>query len=394
MSKYINPYRMFNGSIIPNWLMVRGEINSSDKLVYARLGQYAGKKGVAFPCKATLAKEVGLKPDYVSDCLKKLAGLGLIEVSVRARADAPNRSNEYRFLDHAWIYEEEEDEDSEEGGGGAPPPPRGCPAPPYPVPGHPQRGGPATPFVRESGEETHGRESEESGTRASLSSGSSAEGEDIRGRSEEHPDTEGRQSPGTDELEERIRHAREVARTKLAEGSDKKVNAKAAAGEKKLLKQQKKAAALKEAQERGEVEAETQEGSPLGRLERAWREEFRKAFPETPLAARWGMKQFGQAKQVLALYDVAQVEDAIAYLIHNWKTVRAKLLKNSGDATPGVGVLTYFHESLVPNAALWSKYRDVFDRYASYDPNPDVDRPKALRQEYAAACRELEGLGL
>ena len=384
-----NPKGLSYGAHVPNWLLRRKELNLCAKLVWGRLYQFCNEEGRAFPKVDTLANELGCSVSGVKKAIAELEAVGLIRVEDHF---GTHESSDYYFIWHEWNEE------------GTKVPQRGTQKRPRGVhrvsapntketPRGPQSSS-SPPYEIESAEETHGRESEESGTRASLSSGSSAEGEDIRGRSEEHPDTEGRQSPGTDELEERIRHAREVARTKLAEGSDKKVNAKAAAGEKKLLKQQKKAAALKEAQERGEVEAETQEGSPLGRLERAWREEFRKAFPETPLAARWGMKQFGQAKQVLALYDVAQVEDAIAYLIHNWKTVRAKLLKNSGDATPGVGVLTYFHESLVPNAALWSKYRDVFDRYASYDPNPDVDRPKALRQEYAAACRELEGLGL
>ena len=120
-AQYINPYRMFNGSIIPNWLMIRKEINSSTKLVYARLGQYAGKKGVAWPQKETLAREVGLSKDMVSLCLEKLAEHGLIEVRRRPVDGRPNQSNEYRFLEHAWFNEEDEsdDGDPEEGEGGA-----------------------------------------------------------------------------------------------------------------------------------------------------------------------------------------------------------------------------------------------------------------------------------
>jgi len=143
MVKFINPYRMFNGATIPNWLMVRKEINCAEKLVYARLGQYAGKKGVAFPYKATLAKELGLNTDYVSTCLKKLAEVGLINVTLRGGGDVPNRSNEYRFVEHPWIYETDEDEPEE---GGPRTPLGGSPHPPTPVPAPPRGGRPHPPL--------------------------------------------------------------------------------------------------------------------------------------------------------------------------------------------------------------------------------------------------------
>ena len=41
--QYINPYKLFQGGFIPNWLMERKseEINPNAKLVYSRLLQYA-----------------------------------------------------------------------------------------------------------------------------------------------------------------------------------------------------------------------------------------------------------------------------------------------------------------------------------------------------------------
>jgi hypothetical protein len=45
----INPFRLFVGSMIPNWLQCRPEVSQGAKLAYARLAQYAGKDGGCLP---------------------------------------------------------------------------------------------------------------------------------------------------------------------------------------------------------------------------------------------------------------------------------------------------------------------------------------------------------
>jgi len=56
----INPYRLFVGAFIPNWLLLRPDVSAQAKLLYARLAQYAGEHGYAWPMQPTLAEAVGL----------------------------------------------------------------------------------------------------------------------------------------------------------------------------------------------------------------------------------------------------------------------------------------------------------------------------------------------
>ena len=95
----INPFKLFVGSFIPNWLMSRRELTSSSKLVYARLCQYAGENGRAFPKRETIADELGLSLGMVKLCIKELKDNRLIEVKQRGL----NQSNEYFFLAHEWM---------------------------------------------------------------------------------------------------------------------------------------------------------------------------------------------------------------------------------------------------------------------------------------------------
>jgi len=94
--KYINPHKMFIGCFIPNWLARCENISSSEKIVYARLCQFAGKDGECFPRQETIAVEVGLKVDAVNKIIKRLAELKLIE-SKRVGLGKPNK---YKFLWH------------------------------------------------------------------------------------------------------------------------------------------------------------------------------------------------------------------------------------------------------------------------------------------------------
>jgi DNA-binding transcriptional MocR family regulator len=99
MAARINPYKLFVGAFIPNWLMVRPELTSSAKLVYSRLAQFAGENGKAFPRRETLAVELGLSLGMVKLCLNELRRHGLIETKQRGLG----QSNEYYFMSHEWM---------------------------------------------------------------------------------------------------------------------------------------------------------------------------------------------------------------------------------------------------------------------------------------------------
>ena len=97
--KFINPYKLFQGAFIPNWLMQRTEISPSAKLCYAKLCQYAGKDGICFPKQEKIANNIGLKRRWIINCLNELETLRLIK-SIRIGWRCSNR---YKFLYHSWM---------------------------------------------------------------------------------------------------------------------------------------------------------------------------------------------------------------------------------------------------------------------------------------------------
>ncbi len=101
MSRY-NPFQLFVGSFIPNWLQKRKEISSHAKIIFARLAQYAGKDGDCRPSQDTLAEETGLEYATMRRGLKELIDFKLIEAE-RQGMQKPNR---YHFLKHEWMAEQ------------------------------------------------------------------------------------------------------------------------------------------------------------------------------------------------------------------------------------------------------------------------------------------------
>jgi hypothetical protein len=104
IKKYINPYNLFVGSFIPNWLLRRSEVSPGAKLCYARLAQFAGKDGDCFPSQATLAIEIGAGERQIRRYITELEEQQLID-TVQVGLNQPNH---YRFLWHPWMEEEKE----------------------------------------------------------------------------------------------------------------------------------------------------------------------------------------------------------------------------------------------------------------------------------------------
>lgn len=92
---------MFIGSMIPNWLQCRREINQGAKLAYARLAQHAGKDGECFPKQETLAVELGVSERTANEYVRTLVKFRLIE----KERPGLGMSNRYFFLYHPWIHE-------------------------------------------------------------------------------------------------------------------------------------------------------------------------------------------------------------------------------------------------------------------------------------------------
>jgi hypothetical protein len=97
--RYINTYKAFHGSMVPNWLLIRTEVSPGAKLAYARLSQFAGRNMIAFPGLDVLAAELGVSERQLFNYVTELKEHGLLEVERRGLG----RVNHYRFLNHPWI---------------------------------------------------------------------------------------------------------------------------------------------------------------------------------------------------------------------------------------------------------------------------------------------------
>ena len=97
-----NPYKMFTGSLVPNAIMRRKDLTSTQKLLWARLSQYSGNNGQVYPALETLARELGISKSQVRRDLRIMEDKGLIKRELRI-----GRSSKYHFLWHECFEEQE-----------------------------------------------------------------------------------------------------------------------------------------------------------------------------------------------------------------------------------------------------------------------------------------------
>lgn len=99
MSRYVNPWRLWTGAFVPEWLMRQHKPSPGAKLAYARLCRFAGKEGTARPFLDDLADELGVDARTARRYTKELATLNLVEIEQRGLGLA----NLYRFPEHEWM---------------------------------------------------------------------------------------------------------------------------------------------------------------------------------------------------------------------------------------------------------------------------------------------------
>lgn len=103
-----NPYKLFVGAFIPNCIMCLPItlMSSTEKLVWARLAQYAGENGKCYPKHETLSEEVGLSISVIQTALRNLDKNGFIKRIIATGKDrlihAPNH---YVFIWHS-VFEQ------------------------------------------------------------------------------------------------------------------------------------------------------------------------------------------------------------------------------------------------------------------------------------------------
>lgn len=101
MADLFNPFKKFIGSFLPNCLLECQELTPMDKLVWARLAQYAGENGSCFPKQKIIAEDLGSNKDTVSRSLQRLEKKKFIKVKRPTGKERwAHKGNEYFFINH------------------------------------------------------------------------------------------------------------------------------------------------------------------------------------------------------------------------------------------------------------------------------------------------------
>jgi hypothetical protein len=93
-----NPYRVFQGSFAPYWLLEHRGISAGAKLCYIRLLGFAGKDARCYPSLETLGASLGVSDRQARDYVKELERQGLIVIEQRGL----RKTNVYLFV---WTAE-------------------------------------------------------------------------------------------------------------------------------------------------------------------------------------------------------------------------------------------------------------------------------------------------
>lgn len=397
--QFINPWRRFIGAFVPNWLMMRSEVSPQAKLLYGRLAQYAGQKGVAWPRQDTLAAQLGgLSDRTIRRHVKELKEHGLIYVLPRDNKNFPNK---YKFLDHPWMHEGEVIDDdvpiTPEGQGALPDKPvrqkPGSTGQPCPV------GQDRTVLSRrESWKESHQKEenhvADDAPRRRRRAKkpppgppapkafrdpgplGSDRESA-AAGEEEEESATFALDKEKTRPLDVRMEEARkaaEPAKAKADKEREKRMKRKLARDAKRL-----------------NFEGEAPKGFTK-EFERLWRELLQERLPGYELAA-WGSKERGQLKQLVEKYNGKIIADALRYVVENWEAIRSRIFRGRA-GHPTIGMILKLHDTLVVESQTWAKNIEVIKEYEAWSKaNPHRRAPKDLKTRYRKAKAEVEAIG-
>lgn len=393
----IRPFRLFFGSVVPNWLMCRPEIQPGAKLCYGRLAQYEGKEGDCFVSVETLAGELGIGIRQARRYLQELENFQLIYRMPRTAT-----TNTIIFLLHEWMPPESEWREGPDVASA-----RAAEAKKAAsrktqefrkvtlvTPGHACPGGRSKKAVEESQPSLlfpTGREAQEESQKLPASP-STDTAEPYPYPSEVKNQENAAEWPyinncsGADAQRSRLAEAaaRAAARTDAVERARAERRARATA----KLGADGRASNLKG---RTYPPGRRQQ---LKACETLWLDSLRSRWDDT-LFATWGPKERGQVAHLLDRYSGVVVEQALRYVVDQWDSIKSRLFKGKG-TFPSVGVVVAMHNILVPEAQLWSKIatiRQEYDQWFRDHPN-DMVPPAELKERYDSARKDMEALGL
>lgn len=100
------PFRLFRGMFIPNVLAKSKLLTPGQKILWARLSQYAGEDGLCYPGTGRLISELGMSKSGVMKCINELIAKGFLEKYTPGKASQGKKETcRYFFLWHP-VFEE------------------------------------------------------------------------------------------------------------------------------------------------------------------------------------------------------------------------------------------------------------------------------------------------
>lgn len=93
----------YSNTILPDWLMVRDDLNLTEKIIYARLVRYQGHNKFAWPAIETLAKDCGMSRATIKRCFVRLEKVGVLKKERTGRTSKYYLNQEPGSTAYEWI---------------------------------------------------------------------------------------------------------------------------------------------------------------------------------------------------------------------------------------------------------------------------------------------------
>lgn len=345
--------------------------------MWGRLYQYCNDDGYAFPHVETLADEIGFSVSGTKKAISELEAAGLIRVEDNF---GTRESSEYYFVWHQWNEEgaagvkvrhrrHSQSESRKEPTSGA------------------TKWPPASQSVENGGslliEIESVKESQGEASFASLSSRPPKREVGDPAPSAPIVDSSDEGSLGTCSM-----HA-----------SDRVNHAQAAIDKTRVRQRQLHEDKLKKQRERDQRQQNRHgravtgfDAKKLEVLRSAWETEMRLMEGEDVIIPPWDRRTQQSLVGLLGVYPQDLVAAAFRYVARNWEPLRKRWL--GGRGTIGVSLFTSrLSETIFLECQKWRKFELVKERYDAFGDKWAI-RPKDLMDEYTAACKEVEALGL
>jgi hypothetical protein len=131
-------------------------------------------------------------------------------------------------------------------------------------------------------------------------------------------------------------------------------------------------------------------------LEKVWSREMSDAYPDFAIVS-WGAEDRGKVTRLLEdCGDSALVENALRYVVRNWKTIGGRFFPGKSNIVPTVGFLLKMRAVVIPESQIWIKHAATiaeWDRVRKEVADPFLI-PQDLEVRARTAREELASIGL